>query len=1327
MLAQSPGRISPETKLDLAVAPARFISRALRLWQPQAAFGHIQNQATGYLFPMGPFFALGHLANAPMWLVQRLWMAAILTMAFWGVVRVADALEIGRPSTRVAAGLSYALSIPMLTLLAYTSGGQVAVALAPWVLLPLIHGSRGGSPRRAAARSGLFIAGIGAVNATSTLGALPLSLVFLLTRSRGARRRQLLGWWLLAVLLATLWWLIPLLLQARYGLDFVPFTETARVTTATTSAHEVIRGSGYWLSYLFTAGPWLRAGWLLVRNPAVVVATTAVAAAGLAGLGHRRMRERTFLVVAAVLGVSLIVVGYGGELGSPVAGMVGHLLDGPLAPIRNLHKMEPLVRLPLALGLAHFLDVALDRLPANSAPRSTVAFFTAAALALSAIPALAGQLIPAGSFKAIPGYWESAARWVDGHEGRSRTLIVPGSAFGEYTWGRPLDEPFQPLATGEWAVRDLIPLGSTGTTRLLDQIDDVVRRGQADPQLALLLADMGVRYVLVRNDLDLRRAGVPSPALLRETFKASPGFTSVASFGPSKRRTLPTDRLTTNLGPRGGVAMQAIDIYQVRGASGPVTLGAASSIVRMAGGPEAKTGLLDAAAAAPPVPTVIAGDVGTDRLPPPAIELATDLFRKRDVDFGSLYDNYSYTLTTREQAPGFDRPPKDRLVVDPGQPEATITMTGASQLTASSYGAPIARLPERQPFAAFDGNPATGWVAGNPKTSAGEWLELRTASAIPVSAITVSVLRDDLRRPVTTQILITTDAGKVTRKLAVSAKPQTIQLNVRRTRRVRITLSRVARFGQSTAGAGLAEVSIPGLKIRRQLALPNSANDSGPEGISVTRAHADPFATTRQDEEQRLDRAFNLSTAQTFDVTATATVRRGSSAGGALGLPDVGVNGSSTWHDLPAFRPSAAFDGDPLSTWIAEPNDSQPVLDLTFPSTRTLTAVRVVPAGGPTQRPTSLRIMGAGQSRDVELDSSGRASFSPLQTAHATVLVKGTSSTDVPFAALAPLVAPAVGIAELSFPGVAPLAKPVTSAQVIGRPCGKGPALRVDGVILPTELRASVADALKMGPAVVRACRQLVLGSGPHTIETDATDAWAINSLLLDPQRLTPPTPKLASPRILSWQAEHRRVAVKAGVPAVLAVAENFNSGWAATLKGKRLTPVRLDGWRQGFIVPGGSQGAVDLRFTPGRLYRIGLALGALALLMLVVAALGRRRSDNEIEALSPGVASSLTILALAAFVGLVSGGILVLVAGVLLVLPQRRRLVPLLAGPAFLSSGVVVAAQAGRFPASGSGAFGPAAQALSVTAIVALAITLFDHGSPSPAAEAPGPATPQQ
>lgn len=62
---QRPGRTTFDTKLDLAENPLGLMERALHLWNPWATSGELQQQAYGYLFPMGPFFAAGDLLGVP--------------------------------------------------------------------------------------------------------------------------------------------------------------------------------------------------------------------------------------------------------------------------------------------------------------------------------------------------------------------------------------------------------------------------------------------------------------------------------------------------------------------------------------------------------------------------------------------------------------------------------------------------------------------------------------------------------------------------------------------------------------------------------------------------------------------------------------------------------------------------------------------------------------------------------------------------------------------------------------------------------------------------------------------------------------------------------------------------------------------------------------------------------------------------------------------------------------------------------------------------------------------------------------------------------------
>ena len=170
---QGAGLMVADTKFDLLVAPGRFLARSLQLWDPHAAFGQVPDQSYGYAWPMGPFFALGHLVDMPPWMIQRLWWALLLCVAFFGMLRLCERLMLGSELTRVVAAFAFVLTPRLTTLVGVVSVEVWPMALAPWVLLPLVRGSKEGSVRRAAAASALVVGCCGGVNAVAVAAVLP--------------------------------------------------------------------------------------------------------------------------------------------------------------------------------------------------------------------------------------------------------------------------------------------------------------------------------------------------------------------------------------------------------------------------------------------------------------------------------------------------------------------------------------------------------------------------------------------------------------------------------------------------------------------------------------------------------------------------------------------------------------------------------------------------------------------------------------------------------------------------------------------------------------------------------------------------------------------------------------------------------------------------------------------------------------------------------------------------------------------------------------------------------------------------------------------------
>ena len=226
---QSPGKIVADTKIDLALNPVQWLGRSLHLWDPSGSFGQVQNQAYGYLWPMGPFFALGTGIGLPGWVVQRLWWALLFCVAFLGVVRLAERLGIGTPTSRLVAGVVFALSPRILTELGRRLGRGVAERGRAVGARPARRPREGrAASGGGVALSALAVACAGGVNATAVVrgdaAGVPVA-ADPAPRCGDACSRSLA--WCAAVLAVTAWWLVPLLVLGRYSPPFLDYIETA--------------------------------------------------------------------------------------------------------------------------------------------------------------------------------------------------------------------------------------------------------------------------------------------------------------------------------------------------------------------------------------------------------------------------------------------------------------------------------------------------------------------------------------------------------------------------------------------------------------------------------------------------------------------------------------------------------------------------------------------------------------------------------------------------------------------------------------------------------------------------------------------------------------------------------------------------------------------------------------------------------------------------------------------------------------------------------------------------------------------------------------------
>jgi arabinofuranan 3-O-arabinosyltransferase len=1208
--AQSPGQISPDTKLDLTANPLRFLARATNLWNSDLPFGQTQNQAYGYLFPHGTFFLAGHLLGLPGWMTQRLWWALLLTVGFWGLLRVAETLGVGSPTSRLIGAAAFALSPRVLTTLGSISSETLPMMLAPWVLLPTILALRGSSNRSVralAAQAGLAVALMGAVNAIATLtGCLPAVIWWACHRPNRVWRRYT-AWWLLALSLAMLWWIVALALLRSVSPPFLDFIESSGVTTQWSSLVEMLRGTESWTPFV---APTATAGAPLVTGSAAILGTCLVAAAGLAGLASPAMPARGRLVTMLLVGVALMAVGYSGGLGSPLAHQVQLFLDAAGAPLRNVHKLDPVIRIPVVLGIAQLLGrIPLPGWGPGSVPvsvwlrafahperdkRVAATVVILAALAVSTSLAWTGRLTPPGTFRAIPQYWHEAADWLSEHNSGSKTgtpapgrvLVVPGAPFATQVWGTSHDEPLQVLGSSAWGVRDSIPLTPPQTIRALDSVQRLLAAGRPSVGLADTLARQGISFVVLRNDLDPDTSRSARPILVHRAIEGSPRLQKVAQFGaPVGPGTVPGFVADSGLRPR----YPAVEIYRVASAGDPGApyFADTDQLARVDGGPEVLLRLDERRRllGQPPLgPVLMTADARRAGLAAPAVTV-TDTPVAREVDYGRVDQHSSAIRAAGDTRHTYNRVPDYPV---PGADTVFGGWTGG-RITVSSSSSDSTAMPDvapaTSPAAAIDGDPATAWVSNALQAAVGQWLRVDFDHPVANAAITLTPSATAVGAQVR-RILIETANGSTTLRFDEPGKPLAAALPYGETPWVRIT---AAGTDDGSAGVqfGITDLTITQydasgfahpVSLRHTALVPGPPPGSAIAGWDLgsellgrpgCASAADgvrcaPSMALAPEEPVNFSRTLTVPTPVSVTPTLWVRPRQGPKLADLIAEPDTTrAQGDSDLVDILGSA-YAATDGDPATAWTAPQrvvqHKSPPTLTLALPRPTEVAGLRLVPSRSALPaHPTMVAVnLGDGpQVRELKKGEPQTLSLKPRVTD--TISISLLDWDDV-------IDRNALGFDQLKPPGLAEVValgadgSPIAPADAtrnrsreITVDCGHGPVIAVAGRFVHTSIRTTASALLDGEPVEAVPCERdpIALPAGQQELLISPGAAFVV-----DGTQLTTPhaaeLPSTTGPSTVpattgAWGPDRREVRVPASAASrVLVIPESINPGWVA-------------------------------------------------------------------------------------------------------------------------------------------------------------------------------------
>jgi hypothetical protein len=1156
LLLTERGKVVADTKSYLYLDAGRLLERAPSMWDSNIGLGTVTHQNIGYLFPMGPYYAVTHFLGVPAWFAQRLWLGTVLLFAAFGMLYLLRTLHVRGPGVVVAA-LVFMLSPYVLDFAARLSVILLPWAGLPWMLALVVRALREGGWKYPALFA-IVVQIVGSVNSTALVfaGIVPVMWVlyaWLVTREVDWRRTATtVAKIVLLTVLTSLWWIVGLSVQSAYGLDILKFTETLATVSHASLPSEVLRGLGYWFFY---GGdkiePWITPSVQYTQDAWLIAASFAVPLAAFVAAALVRWRHRAFFVVVLVIGVVVAVGAYPYDDPSPLGRLFKSFASASSFgfALRSTARAVPLV----ALGTAVLLGLGVNALAsAWSARGLRVAGLVLAALVivLAAVnlPSLwQGELLGDNLLRDedIPAYWADAIASVDAGPHDTRVLEVPGADFASYRWGNTVDPITPGLTDRPYQARELVPWGSPGSADLLNALDRRMQEGVLDPAaIAPIARLMSVGDVLYRADLqtdrfDLTRA-IPTWLLL--TDPRPEGLGAPTTFGEGLQPPLhysQIDELALAQDP----AVQdppPVSVFPVRDTPPIVHTAVATRPLIVAGDGEGMVDLAVLGALDGNGVVLYSGsyagkrdDLRAEVAQPGSVLVVTDSNRKRGRRWGAIRDVEGATERVNQSALTTDEG-DNRLDLFPGAGSDTQTVVESpgAAVSTTRYGNVITYWTEMRGTRAFDGNVDTAWEVGDHASVLGERIRVDLDQPITTDHVNlVQPLVGPKERFITKATLTFDDSHAVTVDLHDASRTpegETVTFPRRTFSRFEVTVDDTNvgdTFNYPTSNnVGFAEIRLrddaPGARDVRAteiVRMPTDLVDAAgslastrPLVYEMSRSRTVVVPPRYSQDEVALVRRFRVPNARTFALAGTvrlATAANDDELDRVLGIAGAdggGVTVRASQH-LPgdvASRGSAAFDGDESTAWSTAFGDSvgQWVeAETATPVTFDHLDLAIV-ADGRHSVPTQVRIDAGDDSRVVDLPPITDQS-TPNAVVRVPVSFPALRANDVrvTITGLRP-------VTTIEYHENAPIVMPVAVAEVgipgvqraalppqLPAPC-RDDLLRVDGAPVAIRLVGETARASAGEAVPFEACAgPLELSAGDHLVESADGTTTAID------------------------------------------------------------------------------------------------------------------------------------------------------------------------------------------------------------------------------------------
>ena len=1237
--SSQPGRYVADARLEHVTAPAQYLARHAYLWDDARSLG----KPTSHFSPAtSAVQTVAAGAGAPPWAIERLTHALYLSLAALGVIVLLRAFH---PRIGLAHGVAafvYTFS-PFTSQFLLPSGLFLAYALAPWFAWIALRGVRDSDEWRWAAAFALAAASFGALNAASLGFALIPAALMVIYLSISERRGFAGAWRFLwrAGLLSALTCsaaIVVLVFSAEEIRENLRLTELPETVARTSSWAESWRGLGFWLTYFNqpSLGGLLRPQAApFFTSPALIAASFVAPVGALLVLALGQWRYRLLFGSMLLVSLVLMVGQYGIEGPSPFGQVLSFGFDHSdfIRGFRATYKAGAGFMLAVAVLLAIGLTALVGKAPqapgdgpsrvgARPGRRPPAVGLAVAVVVLGVVaasfPFWTGRLYADDeTLESIPQYWTRAFKYLDAQEQPGRVLVLPGSSRARYRWGYVNDTLFDGLSPLSPLRYNSLPEGTAESADLVGAIDEYAASpGYVDGTLAPILARLGVRWVLLQNDLNWQRMRVPRPSAY-DRLRADPGLKLAATFGyPGLYTAGAPDFGAGLLGER---SLPPVELYEVRGDPSPQPKLAAGPPVLVAGAGDSWPSLAAAGLLGGP-PVAYTADVPNEVLEgmiaSGAELVVTDGNRRRVRNATTGRPQPSPTLAAGEPT---TKAPDD--LFGSLESQSLAAYADAVLIAASRYGDPLAPAGAARPASAVDRVERTAWTLSGVGDPTGESLTVRLREPETVDAISVLPRAQGARRIEAVDVIaISESGGRIQKRLRFDGDPgerSRVRVGATGVSAIELRIARV-RGKAGSVGIAEAEVMTPGgrLDLREFVRTPDdlAVRAASDDGLGAALAAHPPRYELRRvtgvgldDEETELRREIFAFGDHRYELDLKARIadRAADSAIDAILGARVGAAGTSRFAGDLGNRGGLVVDDDLSTAWEPEPGAGERV-DLRFPETK-VRRVEVLVVSGSAEAIARSRVTDV----DVSVGDDGTRGSSRLPRRRRCAPGRRPTGgcLEKHVVKVAPTVADRLSVTLSGIePEIGPYGElPASVAEVringagwkelrnLGPPKTCAPLLAVDGRPVDVQLPPK-PDALAGRLLELKGCGQVRLGPGPHRIETRSGLSGAVLTASLVPRgmdaRHGPPAGSDASGtlEVVGRSPSSYRLLLDAPEGALLIGGMPWHRDWSADSDELVASPFPLDTFAA-WGVERPIAGPVALEFGPQRIYELAIAL----------------------------------------------------------------------------------------------------------------------------------------